>query len=52
MSTASPLPLAGRGAQWRRPVPYRVPVGGNADIAAAKTIDGGIGETFARYGGK
>jgi tetratricopeptide (TPR) repeat protein len=26
--------------------------GGNADIAAAKTIDGGIAETFARYGVK
>ena len=25
---------------------------GNADLAAAKTIDGGIAETFARYGVK
>lgn len=25
---------------------------GNADIAAAKNIDGGIAETFARYGVK
>jgi len=26
--------------------------GGNADLAAAKTIDGGIAEIFARYGVK